>query len=164
MCVLWVITPVAAEWILKCLSFCSFETPYVWLHPALYWIITVDPIFPALSGWWLTLRPQRWLRCESQKMTCPCESHDSPLPVPWNYDSRTKTVTWDMCQHVHLMKLTWWWKWIQFLRWTVSHQHLSYLAVTCKVALQTKKQTFADNLSQVIISVSQDWLKVNSIR
>lgn len=82
------------------------------IHPAPYWIITAHPIFPALLRWWVTLRPQQWLRCESQKVTCPYESHDSLLPVPWNYywmkqekNNKEKTMT-GICANICLMKST----------------------------------------------------------
>lgn len=33
----------------------------------------------------------------------PCESHDSPLPVPWNYNSKNKTVT-GICANMCLLE------------------------------------------------------------
>lgn len=36
--------------------------------------------------------PKLWLRCESQIMTCPCESHDTPLPVQLYFNSKNKTA------------------------------------------------------------------------
>ena len=48
----------------------------------------VHQVFPAYEDRWLTLRPRPWLGCESHQVPSPDESHDSLLPVPWNYDSK----------------------------------------------------------------------------
>lgn len=132
MCALWVITVMADEWFRNVWAFVPLK---LWLLPAPYWIIAVDPMFPALSGWWVTLRLRRWVRCESQKMTCPCESHDALLPVPWNYNSVT-----GRCANVCLMKPqnSWpgWW-----LKMRMLSGHVSTPTPSFDAALLTKSRS-----------------------
>ena len=144
--------------VLKCLSLCAHVTPSLWLHPAAYWIITAHPIFPALLKSWVILTLQLWLGCESPKMTCPCESRDSPLPVPWNYLSRNK-IARGMCANVCLMKPNNCISWGDVLGLVVMTLLSSSDTLHCSAHT---KQIVANSASQVIILLSQHRLRVNT--